>query len=293
MSPITKARQYLRHGPSHLLMYVFGRFTTVRKVVLWQHRLRDRCKSPNGIARTGEMRAVECVEPDVAADAVRKCGYFAGLRLLPGTVGSLCRFAMTSTCLANGDPRFPFLVGEKSQAEQVHQQRIRIGRFDHLTPNLPEVQNVSSDPTIVGIASNYLGCKPVFLGARIWWSFPAYADTDEQMSLGQGFHYDLDGYASIAFFFYLTDVDAAHGPHVVVRGSHSQKPLKALLSRYKGRRDSEIEKWYGRENHVVLCGEAGTGFAEDLFCFHRGLHPERGDRLIFQLRYGIRKYYAG
>jgi hypothetical protein len=89
-------------------------------------------------------------------------------------------------------------------------------------------------------------------------------------------------------FFLLTDVGLSNGPHIYVLGSHVKKPLKHLVSIYKGRSDAEIETCYGLERQDTLCGPARFGFAEDVFDFHKGLHPERGDRLIFQLRYGLR-----
>jgi hypothetical protein len=62
---------------------------------------------------------------------------------------------------------------------------------------------------------------------------------------------------------------------------------------YKGRSDAEIESSYGLERQIVSCGRAGSGFAEDIFGFHKGLHPESGDRLIVQVRYGLRDYGTG
>ena len=42
-----------------------------------------------------------------------------------------------------------------------------------------------------------------------------------------------------------------------------------------------------------LADPAGSGFAEDIFGFHKGLHPESGHRLIVQVRYGLRDYGTG
>jgi hypothetical protein len=76
-----------------------------------------------------------------------------------------------------------------------------VGRLDYALQTCPEVQSLTSDPTIIAIARKYLGCKPVFLGTRMWWNFATEASASEQMALGQGFHYDLDGYRAVAFFF--------------------------------------------------------------------------------------------
>jgi hypothetical protein len=56
--------------------------------------------------------------------------------------------------------------------------------------------------------------------------------------------------------------------------------------------DAETERSYGCERRAILCGPAGFGFAEDRFGFHKGASPENGDRLLIQLRYGLRDYGA-
>jgi hypothetical protein len=279
------ASRYLRIGPSHFIMYVFGRFAAIRSAVLLVHRIRAKSEANNPVATV-----LEDVDAERAADAVSKEGYSVGLRLRPEVLRSLRRFCATSTCYAEENSQFPFTLTGRSEAEERYQKTIRIGRIDNALQNCPELRALVSDSTIIAIARKYLGCQPVFLGSRIWWSFATEATASPDVSLGQGFHYDLDGYRAVAFFFYLTDVDPSTGPHICVRGSHRKKPWKGLVSLHRGRRDAEIEKWYGKENLVMLCGSAGFGFAEDIFCYHKGQHPERGDRLMLQLRYGIRSY---
>lgn len=291
MSPITKAWRYLQHGPAHFMMYVFGRFGFARFLMVHIYRWRMTDAGTDTLQKLAAAPAVESTNIEQAAKALAVDGYCAGLRLAPDVLENLRRFSHGSMCLAEGDPRFPFLISERMEAERNFGRKIRIGRFDHAMQNCPEIRSLAADPTILAIARGYLECPPIFLGARIWWSFPANANATEKMSLGQGFHYDLDGYRSVAFFFNLTDVDSASGPHVLVRGSHVRKPWRALLSMHKGKSDGQIEEWYGKEKQVILCGPAGSGFAEDLFCYHKGLHPESGDRLMLQLRFGLRRYY--
>ncbi|MEM8831523.1 MAG: hypothetical protein AAGE96_19495, partial [Cyanobacteria bacterium P01_G01_bin.19] len=104
------------------------------------------------------------------------------------------------------------------------------------------------------------------------------------------FHYDLDDYHALKFFFFLTDVDVASGPHVCIRGSHKKKKLRHQFSWLIGRSDSEIIDYYGEENLVTICGEAGFGFAEDTFCFHRGTPPVERDRLMLQIEFAMNNY---
>jgi Phytanoyl-CoA dioxygenase (PhyH) len=202
----------------------------------------------------------------------------------------LQRFSCTETCYAEEDFQIPFSFSEKAAAEQRYGRKLKVGRFDDVLQTNRAIQNLAADPTLLAIARDYLGAEPALLGSRMWWSFASEADAVQQRTLGQGFHYDLDGYRALAFFFYLTDVTLANGPHILVSGSHKQKPLKALVSLHKSRSDAEITAWYGEQRQMVLCGSAGEGFAEDIFCFHKGLHPKSGDRLILQLRFGLRNY---
>ncbi len=124
----------------------------------------------------------------------------------------------------------------------------------------------------------------------MWWSFATQSTPAEQSKSGQRFHYDLDGYRSLAFFFYLTDVNEEAGPHICVRGSHKRKQLSHLLSLRRSRTDEQIERAFGDSALKTLQGRAGRGFAEDIFCFHKGLRPIKRDRLVLQLRFGLRDY---
>jgi hypothetical protein len=79
----------------------------------------------------------------------------------------------------------------------------------------------------------------------------------------QGFHYDLDDYRCVAFFFHLTPVDEFSGPHVYVKGSHKRKPIRMLLAPSRQCSDQDMVMRYGAENVVTLCGPPGFGFASD------------------------------
>jgi hypothetical protein len=50
---------------------------------------------------------------------------------------------------------------------------------------------------------------------------------------------------------------------------------------------------YGAEKIQTICGNSGTGFIEDSFCFHKGQEPTARDRLVFQLRYAFNDYGSG
>ena len=102
------------------------------------------------------------------------------------------------------------------------------------------------------------------------------------------YHYDLDDYRALKFFFYLTDVDSLTGSHRCVAGSHHRRKLSHYFLR--GQTDQEIAEYYGADSMTEICGAAGYGFAEDPFCFHRGSPPVKAPRLMIQLEFAINDY---
>ncbi|MGC2404743.1 MAG: phytanoyl-CoA dioxygenase family protein [Acidobacteriaceae bacterium] len=257
--------------------------------MVWLYGLRT---ATNSVAADGPT-AIQNIDIDDAVRNIRQRGFYPGLQLRPEVTEQLLTFSSMATCYADGKSDVPFLLADKSIVEQQSGLRFKLGRYNHALQASPVLKALASDPQLVTIARKYLKADPVLIGARMWWSFSGPADVKAQKEAGQGFHYDLDGYRAIAFFFYLTDVGHANGPHIYVRGTHAKKALKHIVTIHKGRSDDEIDHHYGRESQVVCCGPAGTGFAEDIFGFHKGQHPESGERLLVQLRYGLRDYGTG
>ena len=284
----SRSHRYLRHGAGHLFMYAFGRFGVVRSFMVWVYSLRRTKPLP-----ATRPTLIQDVDVDEAAHRICEDGFFPGLHLRRDTVEQLLTFSSMATCFGDGNPDLPFHYDDKDIAESQSGKTFQLGTFNHAFSASPALQALAADPQLLAIARNYLRTEPVLVCARMWWSFSGPSDANQQMKDGQGFHYDIDGYRALAFFFYLTDVGPSNGPHVYVRGSHTKKLLRHIVSIYKGRGDAEIERAYGRERQIVCCGRAGSGFAEDIFGFHKGLHPESGDRLVVQLRYGLRDYGTG
>jgi hypothetical protein len=285
---LSQSYVYLKGGPGHFLMYVFGRFRIIRSFVVWIYSLRNTKPLP-----AAGQALLEDVDADEAAHRISHDGFFRGLQLRQEVVEQLLAFSSMATCFGDGKPDFPFLYRNKDSVERQSGRTFKLGKYQHALPASPVLQALASDTQLLAIARRYLLTEPVLIGARMWWSFAGPTDATRERGAGQGFHYDIDGYRALAFFFYLTDVGPLNGPHIYVRGSHVQKRLRHLVSIYKSRSDAEIEGSYGLERQIVSFGRAGCGFAEDIFGFHKGLHPESGDRLIVQVRYGLRDYGTG
>jgi hypothetical protein len=54
--------------------------------------------------------------------------------------------------------------------------------------------------------------------------------------------------------------------------------------------DEEISSEHPANRVVEICAPAGTGFAEDTLCIHKGLTPTRTPRLLLQVQYALFDY---
>jgi hypothetical protein len=223
--------------------------------------------------------------------SLEKNSYCLGLNLPKDVVKELLDYAKSTVCYADRDPELGFLYSEKEQVEAKLGKQLRLGSYFN-AKDCPAVKKLERDPGLLAIAAKFLGAPPVHMATEIWWSFPVTATPIEQLKAAQVFHYDLDDYRFIKFFFYLTDVDLSSGPHILIRGSHRNKKfLHQLLGvRCASKDDKEIVDAYGAENLVTICGSAGLGFVEDSMCFHKGTVPTERERLLLQIEYALNDY---
>jgi hypothetical protein len=148
------------------------------------------------------------------------------------------------------------------------------------TTDIPEVQQLLCDDTLLQVAQNYLGAKPIFTGLSLWWSPPVKGTPDSEAA--QQFHFDLERIRWLRYFIYLTDVDADSGPHCFIKGTHRSGaiPAEILKEGYARQDDERILRLYGADAYREFTGRRGTIIAEDSRGFHKGLMPRRGDRLL-------------
>lgn len=185
-----------------------------------------------------------------------------------------------------------FLDGREvviASGDRVRVDRVPVGTTMAAYPlptvlNCPSVLEFINSSLVLDIVAEYLGCKPTLSSIGIRWSFPnANGEADIQ-----AFHRDPDDWRFLKLFVYLTDVDAATGPHVYVAGSHrvngrlSARPYAA----------AEVEHRFGRDNLRTVVGPAGTAFLCDTYGIHRGAPPTVGPRLILQAQYSLLPIFA-
>ncbi|RUT04293.1 hypothetical protein DSM106972_045210 [Dulcicalothrix desertica PCC 7102] len=229
------------------------------------------------------------VNVNEVVNQLKEDGIVLGINLPQCIVKEIVEFAESTLCYANRKPELGFYYHQKEQAQIQTKKQFIVGSYFNTASLCPAINKLQKDTKLLAIAAKYLEREPVHQGSLLWWSFPGERTYQQLSSNGQLFHYDLDDYRFIKFFFYLTDVDKLSGPHICVRGSHKQKKLSHLILR-KRETDEDIIKYYGAESLITIYGQAGFGFVEDGLCFHKGVAPTHKNRLILQIEFATTDY---
>jgi len=268
----------LRH-PSWLLMFVFGRVLAARSLHRWlTRREKTECEP-------GSETLFPEVDAAAAAQRMRRDGVYAGLRLPDAILHDILAFSFCTNCFGNSDSKALLKIGSIAQAEGVRDFVIADCR--DAVDSCGAINRLQRDPVLLSIAESYLGTAPCLLRSRLWWSFccPDISDRERE-SYSQTFHFDLEDWRTVKFFFYLTDTDASSGAHQFVRGSLIRRPWALQLTPFKACGETTLRKYYHPEDILTLTGRAGFGFVEDTFGFHRGIAPTRRARLMLEIEYG-------
>jgi hypothetical protein len=227
---------------------------------------------------------------DDAVHCLQKDGVYLGLQLPKTILQEILSFAYSNHCYGDAEYTCGFLYSEKDKAIRQHGKPFIRGEYYNTAALCPAIKKLASDPKLLEIATKYLGKTPVFTGSRLHWIFVVKEAGYDLNKAAMNFHYDLNDYCSLRFFFYLTDVDLLSGPHVCIRGSHNRKKLAYLFSLIRRQPEAELLDYYGAEKSLTVCGSAGFGFAEDVFCFHKATPPISKDRLLLQIQFNLHNY---
>ncbi|MGX8009279.1 hypothetical protein ACVDG8_009815 [Mesorhizobium sp. ORM8.1] len=274
----------LRENPAWLPMFMLARTMPGRRM----HWLGAKRARP--IENAGETMFTG-VDRDGVVEALRSDGLFSGLMLPPAIHEEIAAFAANTPCFGNFDRRLEFMPLEHAEAEQRLGRSLLSGHYFERILDCPAALAIQRDPLLLDVARHYLGGQAKLITTRVWWSFPTgkASDADKNLaSLGK-YHFDLDDWRMLKFFFYLVPVDAGTGPHVFVRGSHKRRALKHQLTLLVGHAAEDVLAVYGPQSPVTLTGEAGLGFVEDPFGFHMGTVPAQTPRLMMEVGFGVSK----
>ena len=283
----------LRENPRWVVMFTFGRIVALRRALRALRALRYPTAGIAGSTIFG------CVSIAEAVKSLERDGFFAGIRLPRQVVDDLREFAQQTTCYGNISKQIPFFPSDHRDAESKFSIPILVGHYLEKIEECCRIREIQKDSLLTEIASQYLKRKPHIISCRMWWSFPADRFDEHLLRrVSQNrLHFDMNDWSSVKFFFYLTDVDVASGPHVYVRRSHRRKRLRDQFTFFVGKPMSKVVNFYGAGNFVTICGPAGFGFAEDPFGFHMGTVAQKEPRLILEIEYGLsyttRRQYLG
>ncbi|UDL91762.1 hypothetical protein LGH82_11270 [Mesorhizobium sp. PAMC28654] len=272
----------LRENPAWLPMFVLARTMPGRRL----HWLGAKPALP---ARNAHETMFAGVDRETAVDALKSDGLFSGLVLPSSIHEEIARFAGRTPCFGNFDRRLEFMPGEHADAEKRFGRPLLSGHYFERILDCEAALAIQRDPMLLDIAAHYLGGQAKLITTRVWWSFPtgAASEADKNLaSLGK-YHFDLDDWRMLKFFFYLVPVDAETGPHVYVRGSHNRRVLKHQMTLLVGHPAEEVLDVYGQQSPITLTGQAGLGFVEDPFGFHMGTVPTRTPRLMMEVGFGV------
>jgi hypothetical protein len=274
--------QTLRRDPAWIAMFVGARFATARRLA----RAIGRATPAVAPATSSDGRVLG--DADALVGVLDRDGIAQGLRLTDDTLDAVRAFTETAPCYLDADPARPLVVpwdapvGTPPANALIADYRDGIGTSAALAA-------LVTDPLLLRIAAGHLGRAPILKRTRLWWTFAgSAAGTGERSTFSiDHFHFDLDDWLCLKFFFYVNDVDAGSGPHAVVLGSHRNRPLSTRLTPFKGVSRRVLEAAYPADAFHLVTGAAGSGFAEDPFCFHTGTSPTSRDRLMLEIEYGI------
>lgn len=256
---------------------VLGRFYNARRLTSAAIRIRQ-ALSPEGD---------DCVDPEIrdCLEKLRSDGLCSFRPLSRQSIERIEEFARNASCTlpAFGTERFRFAEIRAGYSPEGNAAPV----VDVVDPSAcAEIGDLAQRSDLLEVAHRYLGYRPRRICARLFWSSVSAMGDQLRRRSGQtiDFHYDIEACNSFYAYFYITQVTPETGPHVVVLGSHRWKPLSMSCARCF-QTDRRIVERYGRENIVIVLGDAGYGFLEDPSCFHKAVAPSQGERLCLQIRY--------
>lgn len=221
----------------------------------------------------------------IVAD-IRENGYHVFDRLLPSeTCDALLEVALSNKCIVRAMDDGGGRASDVTRYERSRPQGVRYDLLPDDVVNQPVVQKLMADLSLIAIAQQYLGARPVADVTALWWSTAYSSRPDSEAA--QMFHFDMDRIKWLKFFICITDVTEKSGPHTYVAGSHRTGaiPSDLLSAGYARLSDEAVVKHFEKRSFVEFCAPRGTILAEDTRGLHKGKNVEFGDRLMFQVQF--------
>jgi hypothetical protein len=157
------------------------------------------------------------------------------------------------------------------------------------------IDHIARNAKVVEIARRYLGTEPILWLTQLRWTFgdgvqerkPLFSRYKEPVQYdGDAFHYDSLDFKSLTLFIYLTDVDPASGPHVVVESTHATKSFADIFC-HNILTDTVAHQKFGDRIKMIL-GQKGTMLFEETSCYHKASRCQT-KRLILSIDYVLQR----
>lgn len=273
-------------NPRYLLVFLLARFRWIRwsyfviSKLIWQG---------NKIPIHHSESLFTHLDTSNIIKTLKKDGIFDGISLPQPILENILDYVYAHDCFANGKINKGFKIGDKSKVDELYGHFCYVARYFNISTSCDSISKLAKDPKLWEIATQYIGPQAKYTGASLYWTFPLM-DNLKPYEFSQ-FHYDLEDYNSLRFCFYLSDVTLESGPHICICGSHKRKPISSIVNLFSRiYPEQKLVEFYGIEKFHPLIGKAGSGFIEDVFCFHRGAIPQKQPRLFLQLHFATNSY---
>ncbi len=260
--------------------YFFGRFYTIRKA----YSLYKGTISPVSLTSSSSNSLFDVNTTQVVNDLKQDAVSF-GFNLPNHLVKKIYTFAQNAPLMRfDGNTLDTFFYKDVIDGK-IASGKVAVAEVQS-KEHPPELFEIAQDPKLLEAARKYLGYQNIQADVRLFWSFVAnFSETERlQMSQTVKYHFDVHSWNFCYLHIYLTDCTKDSGAHEMVLGSHKDKPLSWLWGR-ANKDDEAINTYYQTNKVLTIEGKAGTGFLEDTSCYHRAIAPQKGERLLLQIRF--------
>lgn len=273
----------MREEPLWAVMFAFSRINAARRLERFISSAPHR--EPAEVSQT-VFPGLDL--PQIVSTLIDE-GVWRGLQLPGSIIAEIRAFAEVHPCFTKDLPQKGFLAGDYEKENASRARDILAAYYFEGAEQCDAVMKLRQDETFHSIASAYLGQPAILMRTRLWWSFPATRITDGDLHLAaqNRFHFDIDGWRTLKFFFYLTPTDDGAGPHQYIRTSHRRRKLKHQFTPTTGRPTPQLADFYDPGEFVTIVGGEGFGFIEDPFVFHTGTLCRDTPRLMLEIGFGV------